>query len=66
TDIAGNIGSAGGALTLILDTSAPGMLANPIQLASASDSGSSNSDGRTNVSNPQLRVSLAGTNAVAG
>ncbi|HCN46754.1 MAG TPA: hypothetical protein DIT18_14750, partial [Pseudomonas sp.] len=65
-DIAGNIGTSGGALTLTLDTTAPGTPSNPILLVAASDSGSSNTDNRTNVSNPSLRISLAGTNAVAG
>jgi len=35
-------------------------------LADASDSGSSNADGITNISNPTVRVSLVGTNAAVG
>jgi hypothetical protein len=66
TDIAGNVGTAGGAFTITLDTAAPGTPANPILLAASSDSGSSNADGRTSVTNPLIRISLAGTNAVAG
>ncbi|WP_426074981.1 Ig-like domain-containing protein [Janthinobacterium sp. DSP2-3-3] len=66
TDIAGNIGAAGGALTITLDTTVPGLPSNPIVLAAASDSGSSNADGRTSVTNPTVRISLAGTNAVSG
>ena len=66
TDIAGNVGTAGGSFTITLDTTAPGAPTNPILMAAASDSGSSNSDGRTNVTTPLIRISLAGTNAVAG
>ena len=53
-------------LAMIVDKTAPGAPTSPIALSAASDSGSSNSDGRTNVTNPVLRVTLAGTNAVAG
>jgi len=65
-DAAGNAGTAGGTMTLTLDTTLPGTPSNPIVLANASDSGSSNADGITNISNPTVRVSLAGTNAVSG
>lgn len=53
-------------LAMTIDKTAPGAPTSPIALSAASDSGSSNSDGRTNVTNPVLRVTLAGTNAVAG
>ncbi|MGK5077309.1 Ig-like domain-containing protein [Janthinobacterium sp. HLX7-2] len=66
TDIAGNVGTAGGSFTITLDTTRPGTPSNPILMAAASDSGSSNSDGRTNVTNPLMRISLAGTTAVIG
>ncbi|OBV38943.1 Ig-like domain-containing protein, partial [Janthinobacterium psychrotolerans] len=64
TDVAGNIGTAGGAATIVLDTTAPGAPA-AIAMTAGSDSGSSNADGITNVSTPVMRVSLTGTNAVA-
>ncbi|KAB8041692.1 Ig-like domain-containing protein, partial [Janthinobacterium aquaticum] len=63
-DVAGNIGTAGGAATIVLDTTAPGAPAS-IALSAGSDSGSSNSDGITNVTTPVMRVSLTGTNAAA-
>ncbi|WP_193333378.1 Ig-like domain-containing protein [Duganella sp. FT27W] len=59
-------GSRSAGLAVTIDKTAPGAPTNPIIMAAASDSGSSNSDGRTNVTNPLIRISLAGTGAVAG
>ncbi|MCG2586921.1 Ig-like domain-containing protein, partial [Massilia sp. TS11] len=61
-----NVGTAGGSLTVTLDTTAPSAPSTAIDLASASDSGSSNTDNITSALAPTVRVSLAGTNAVAG
>ncbi|MBE9598553.1 Ig-like domain-containing protein [Pedobacter sp. MC2016-24] len=51
TDLAGNNGGAGTTPTLNFDTSAPNAPATPV-LATASDSGTQNSDGVTNVTTP--------------
>lgn len=53
-------------LNMTIDKTAPGAPTAAIMLGAAFDSGSSNFDGRTNITNPVLRVSLSGTNAVAG
>ncbi len=58
--------SRSGGLALTIDKTAPGAPSNPIVLTAGSDSGSSNADGLTNVTNPVLRVSLAGSNAANG
>ena len=63
---AGNTSAASPALNITIDSTAPGTPNNPIVLGAASDSGASNSDGITNVTNPTVRVSLAGTNAAVG
>ncbi|MCG2586920.1 Ig-like domain-containing protein, partial [Massilia sp. TS11] len=66
TDQAGNVGTAGGSLTVTLDTTAPSAPSTALALSSASDSGLSNSDNITSTLAPTVRISLAGTSAVAG
>jgi Domain of unknown function (DUF4347)/Bacterial Ig-like domain/Cadherin domain len=53
TDAAGNTGAASAALTVTIDTTAPGASGTP-DLASASDSGSSNTDNTTSVTTPVI------------
>ena len=50
----------------VIDTTAPSAPTNAIDLATASDTGSSTSDNKTSDTSPTLRVDLTGTNAAAG
>jgi uncharacterized delta-60 repeat protein len=52
--------------SLTYDKTAPGAPTTPIDLLTASDTGSSNADDITRTPSPTVRVSLAGANAVAG
>ena len=62
TDVAGNVGPLGPALTVTIDTIAP--LASSIpRLTPASDSGASNTDNYTNVTTPVFTVASAETTA---
>ncbi len=57
-DAAGNIGTeSSAALTLSIDTAASSLLPQTLDLLSASDTGSSNTDNLTNVSTPEIQVS---------
>jgi hypothetical protein len=66
TDPAGNASVASTALVVTVDTTAPGAPTVAIDLAAASDTGSSTTDNITNDTTPTVRVSLTGTSAVAG
>ncbi|MFN8927951.1 MAG: beta strand repeat-containing protein [Rhodospirillales bacterium] len=63
-DVAGGVGTAGGSLTLTVDTTARNAPSAAVTLLS--DTGSSASDNITNASNPTVRVDLAGTGAIVG
>ncbi|WP_198509142.1 DUF4347 domain-containing protein [Acidovorax sp. 69] len=66
TSAIGSVSSArSSGLTITIDKTAPGAPINQIVLGASSDSGSSNVDNITSVTNPVMRVNLAGTNAVA-
>jgi len=65
----GAANSLGANKAIVIDTTAPGAPSTTIDLASASDSFAApgtNSDNITKITNPTVRVSLTGTNAVAG
>ena len=64
TDAAGNIGSAGGSLTVTLDTTAP--LAPAIDVLTASDTGTNTSDNISADAAPQVRVTFSGAEAATG
>ncbi|MDA8635723.1 Ig-like domain-containing protein, partial [Rhodobacteraceae bacterium] len=66
TDVAGNVGSIGGSLSITLDTTAPSAPSNVIDLDASSDTGSSTTDNSTSDTTPTVRVSLVGTNAASG
>src|SRR5205823_401122 len=62
TDVAGNVSSASGALSITIDTTPPSTAPTTPVLAAASDSGSSSTDNITNVTTP----SFSGTVGTSG
>ena len=66
TDVAGNVGTAGGSLTVTLDTTAPSLTTGPvIDVLTASDTGTTTTDNISSDSSPQVRITFTSTGAVA-
>jgi serralysin len=65
TDVAGNVGTAGGSLTVTLDTTAPTPNGPVIDVLTASDTGTNTTDNISSDSSPQVRITFASTGAVA-
>jgi hypothetical protein len=59
TDSAGNVSGASSATTLVVDTTAPSA-PSPVDVAAASDSGSSSTDDRTSDATPTVSASVSG------
>jgi VCBS repeat-containing protein len=67
TSSAGSVSSTlSSGLAVTIDRTPPGAPSSPIIMVPSSDSGSSNSDGITNITSPLVHISLSGTNAAAG
>ena len=66
TDVAGNVGTAGGSLTVALDTTAPSLTTGAvIDVLTASDNGTNTTDNISSDSSPQVRITFINTGAVA-
>ncbi|KAB8044655.1 Ig-like domain-containing protein, partial [Janthinobacterium aquaticum] len=63
TDAAGNTSAASAALQIVIDTAAPAAPATPV-LSSASDNGTSNSDGITSITRPTITGTAEAGSAV--